>query len=182
MKKIFFSIILLSLFSITYANNKEQQKWIKEVAKSVFTLKTFDKNNFLLQSSTGFFVGENGEAISSYVPFKNAYKAIIIDSNGKENNVDYIIGANETYDVIKFHVNIKKAIPLTISGNTQNDSSEVLLIPYSPNKKVEYTKGKISKTEHFEKSRSLKLFLFRICPNSEIALLNFNLKIFSCLK
>lgn len=150
MKKIFFSIILLSLFSITYANNKEQQKWIKEVAKSVFTLKTFDKNNFLLQSSTGFFVGENGEAICSYAPFKNAYKAIIIDSNGKENNVDYIIGANETYDVIKFHVNIKKAIPLTISGNTQNDSSEVLLIPYSPNKKVEYTKGKITKTELFK--------------------------------
>ena len=48
------------------------QPWVKKAAKSVFTLKTFDAQGSLLGSGNGVFVGEQGEAISNYAPFRNA--------------------------------------------------------------------------------------------------------------
>ena len=42
----------------------QAQSWSKKAAQAVFTLKTFGADGSLLGSSNGFFVGENGEALS----------------------------------------------------------------------------------------------------------------------
>ena len=58
------------ILSFSQSLNVLAQPWAKKAASAVFTLKTFDKNNQLIGSSNGFFVNNNGEAVSSYVPFK----------------------------------------------------------------------------------------------------------------
>ena len=96
--------ILLSIIFVVFAflpTMAGQPSWSKKASKAVFTLKTFSADGELLGSCTGFYVGQHGEAVSSYLPFKNASRAVVIDESGKEWEVVKILGANETYDVCK---------------------------------------------------------------------------------
>ena len=147
MKRLF---ILLPFFLFTLLPLSAQTpSWAEKAAKSVFTLKTFSADGSLLASSTGFFIGTNGEAVSSYAPFKDAQRAVIIDAQGKEIPVELILGANETYDVAKFQVSAKKTVPLTIASTATNGSS-VWLLPYSVKKTPVCVKGTVSSAEKFQ--------------------------------
>ena len=109
-----------------------QPSWVKKATKAVFTLKTFTADGTLLASSTGFFVAADGVAVSSYAPFRGASRAVIIDAAGKELPVVSMLGANETYDVAKFRVDVKKTQVLTLSVAQPgqqvytNDSSDIV--------------------------------------------------------
>ena len=96
-------IIPFHLFTLS-SISAQQPSWVKKATKSVFTLKTFAADGSLIASSNGFFTGTNGEAVSSFSPFKGASRAIIIDSQGKETEVVSILGANDIYDVARFRV------------------------------------------------------------------------------
>ncbi|MDE5948461.1 MAG: tetratricopeptide repeat protein [Prevotella sp.] len=149
MKRILFTAIAITLF---FNNTFGQQNWTKKATKSVFTLKTFASDGTMLGSVNGFFIGSNGEAVSCYSPFVGAVKAVIIDSQGKEMNVESILGANETYDVIKFRVEGKRTAALPIAEETVAEGSDVWMLPYCSNPKTSMAiKGNISKTEIFQK-------------------------------
>lgn len=126
MKKI---CILYCLLLVT-VTSFSQPDWSKKATKSVFTLKTFAADGSLIASTNGFFTNANGEAVSTYSPFKGASRAIIIDSQGKEFQVTGILGANDMYDVVKFRVNNNKCQPLTISSTIGSVGSNVWLLPY----------------------------------------------------
>jgi tetratricopeptide (TPR) repeat protein len=115
----------------------------------MLTLKTFSADGSLLSSSTGFFVGSNGEAISTFAPFKGAQRAIIIDAQGKEYAVEQMLGANETYDVAKFVTAARKTTPLPIAASA-NNGSDIWLMPYTVNKQPTCISGKISSAETFQ--------------------------------
>ena len=72
----------------------QPSSWAKKAVKSLFTIKTFDANGALLGSGNGFFIGENGEAVSNCTPFIGAAKAIVIEGGGEQYDVDRIVGAN----------------------------------------------------------------------------------------
>ena len=117
----------------------------------MFTLKTFDKDGQLLTSSNGFFVSPEGEAVSSYLPFKGAQRAVIIDAQGKEWPVECIIGANDMYDVAKFKVDIKKPQVLTVATTKAEQDATAWLLPYAAAKKAPVCKkGTVSKAEVFQ--------------------------------
>lgn len=142
-KLIFLSLIIFQLsFSGVAA-----QSWVKKSAKSVFTLKTFDANGTLVGNSCGVFVGEQGEAISCYEPFRGASSAVVIDAAGKEYPVEMLLGANDTYDVAKFRVDIKKPQPQVIATVNANEGAAVWLLPYLETKQA--VQGIVSKTETF---------------------------------
>jgi len=124
-----------------------QPSWVKKASKAVFTLKTFDEQGSLLGSSTGFFVGEQGEAISNYMPFKGAARAVVIDAADKEYEVECILGANETYDVTKFRVKLKKSQPLALSTVPLTVGKNAWMLPYHEQKKV--PQATVRKTEEF---------------------------------
>ena len=124
-----FILIIISL----YFGPAGAQSWTKKAAKSVFTLKTFGADGTLIGSSGGFFVGEQGEAVSSFTPFKGASSAIVIDAQGKEMPVACMLGANDTYDVAKFRVTAKKTIPLTIAPQQAAEGARVWLLPFREN-------------------------------------------------
>jgi tetratricopeptide (TPR) repeat protein len=124
-----------------------QPDWAKKVSKSVFTLKTFDADGALLFSANGFFVGNGGEAVSCFSPFKGASRAVVIDAAGKEIPVECLLGANETYDVAKFKVEKGKVQPLAIAKTNAAKDENVWLLPYHEIKRV--PQGKVQKTEAF---------------------------------
>lgn len=145
LKKIllFIPICLLTLLPVS------AQSWASKAVKSLLTLKTFAKDGTLLASSTGFFVGTDGEAVSSYAPFKGAQRAVVIDAQGKEYPVEFMLGANETYDVAKFQVAAQKTTPLPIAA-TATKGSCVWLLPYAVKKTPDCVQGTISNAELFQ--------------------------------
>ena len=124
-----------------------QPSWVKKTAKSVFTLKTFDAAGSLIGSAGGVFVGENGEALSSFEPFRGAYTAVVIDAAGKEYPVEMILGANSTYDVVKFRVSVKKSQPVLLSTANAAEGTAVCLLPFRATKDA--IGGTVSKAETF---------------------------------
>lgn len=143
MRRYIFMIGLLFVATAFYA----QPSWVKKATKSVFTLKTFDANGTLLGSANGFFTGEEGEAVSSFSPFKGASKAVVIDMQGKEYPVECMLGANDTYDVAKFRVTAKKTVPLAIANSVAAVGANVWLLPYREVKNV--PQGSVRKAETF---------------------------------
>lgn len=145
MKKITI-LLCASLFTGTISAQPD----VKKAAKSVFTIKSFAADGSLLTSSNGFFIDEKGAAISSYTPFRNAAKAVIIDTQGKEYPVECMLGANEMYDVTKFKVSIKRSVPLPIASAPVKEGDKLWLIPYSAKKTPESKSGIIEKAEKFQ--------------------------------
>lgn len=139
-------VLSFFLFQLPLAT-LQAQSWVKKTAKSVLTLKTFDANGTLLGSSGGVFIGEAGDAISSFAPFRGASSAVVIDAQGKEYPVEMLLGANDTYDVAKFRVTIKKPQGLSASKVKMTAGSPVYLLPYREMKTA--VAGQLSKSETF---------------------------------
>lgn len=119
-------------------------KWVDKAKRAVFSVITYDKDNKILNTGNGFFVNEDGTALSDYSLFKEARRAVVINSEGKEMPVKSIMGANELYDVIKFRVGTEKKVSaLEVSQVIPVTGSEIFLLPYSTKKDGICTAGKI---------------------------------------
>lgn len=123
--------------------------WAKKACHAVFTLKTFGPDGSLTGSSCGFFLDANGLAASSFTPFKGASRAVVIDAQGREYPVEYLLGANDIYDVAKFQVSAKKTAFLSVAQTTVGDQSAVWLLPYAVKKTPTCLQGTISHAEMF---------------------------------
>ena len=99
MKKIL--ILPLLLFFLVQGSMAQTPKWVEKAKRAVFTIVTYDKNDKMLNTGNGFFVSEDGLALSDYTLFKGAERAVVITSEGKQMPVSLILGANDMYDVIK---------------------------------------------------------------------------------
>ena len=145
-------IILFCLFTIIPLCNAGAQGWASKAAKSVFTLKTFGADGHLTGSANGFFISDDGVAVSSFTPFIGAARAVVIDASGKEMPVERMLGANEMYDVAKFRVSGKKFQPLTLNAqHSALNAQPVWLLPYSVSKPAAVS-GRIEKAETFQES------------------------------
>ena len=148
MKRLLFTLIFcpLSLLAM-WAQNPS---WAKKSAAAVFTLKTFGADGSLLASANGFFIDEQGTAVSSFSPFKNAQRAVIIDAQGKEMPVDCLSGYNDMYDVAKFQVKPdKKMTALTVAQTEAANGTALWLMPYSVKKAPTCISGTVSSAEQF---------------------------------
>ena len=124
--KVIYIAVLSQLFILSVC---AQPSWVKKANKSVFSLKTFAADGSLSGSTTGFFIGERGEAVSSLAPFKGAVRAVAIDASGKELPVLCMLGANDTYDIAKFRVDAKKTVPFVLATD-EAIGSTAWLLPY----------------------------------------------------
>ena len=128
------------------AAQAQTPKWAKKTAKALFTLKTFDKEGALVGSATGFYVDEQGEALSCYTPFRGAERAVVIDAEGKEKPVAALLGASDTYDVAHFQVDTKKSVPL--ATDTTRVGAQLWLQPYLEQKRLQPLT--VSRMERFQ--------------------------------
>ena len=141
--------ILPLLFFTTFPIAAQNPSWAKRAANAVFTLKTFNNDGSLLASVNGFFINEQGMAVSSFAPFKNAHHAVIIDAQGKEMEVDCLTGYNDMYDVAKFQVLAKKTQALNIAQNPADKGAKLWLMPYAVKKVPVCTQGTVNRAEQF---------------------------------
>lgn len=129
---------------------------VQKVAKSVFTLTTFNKEGNIIASTQGVFIDNQGTAISTFKPFIGAVKATIVDATGKSMEVDAIMGADELYDVAKFRVE-GKTVAAPIAKQASAAGSKVWLVPYSI-KKPAYQEEDVSSVEKFNTTYNYYIF------------------------
>lgn len=138
-------LLTFMLCLLTQAGMAQAPKWVEKAKRAVFSIITYDTNDKILNTGNGFFVTENGVALSDYALFKGAQRAVIIDSEGKQMPVSAILGANDMYDVIKFSVAIteKKVAALQVAPVSPAVDAAVYLLPYSTQKDRVCTQGKV---------------------------------------
>ena len=129
---------------------------VQKVAKSVFTLTTFDKSGNIIAATQGVFIDNKGTAISTFKPFVGAVKATVVDASGKSMEVDAIMGADELYDMAKFRV-LANTTAAPIANKEEVAGSKVWLVPYSI-KKPQYQQEDISSVEKFNSSYNYYIF------------------------
>ena len=132
--------------TVSFAQNPG---WAKKAANAVFTLKTFNADGSLLASVNGFFINDQGMAVSSFAPFKNAQRAVIIDAQGKEMEVECLTGFNDMYDVAKFQVAVKKTQALNIAQSPASNGAILWLLPYAVKKVPACIQGTVNSAEQF---------------------------------
>lgn len=120
-------------------------KWVEKAKRAVFSVVTYDKDDKILNTGNGFFVSEDGIAVSDYALLKGAQRAVIIDTEGRQMPVLNIMGADDMYDVVKFRVDItgKKVNSLTLATAPPAAESEIYLLPYSTQKERSCTFGHV---------------------------------------
>lgn len=143
MKKIL--ILPLALFFLVQGSLAQTPKWVEKAKRAVFSVITYDKNDKMLNTGNGFFVSEDGLALSDYSLFKGAERAVVITAEGKQMPVSLILGANDMYDVIKFRVGIteKKVPALVVATTAPAVGSSVWMLPYSTQKSIACESGKV---------------------------------------
>ena len=143
MKKIL--ILPLLLFFLVQGSMAQTPKWVEKAKRAVFSIVTYDKNDKMLNTGNGFFVSEDGLALSDYTLFKGAERAVVITSEGKQMPVSLILGANDMYDVIKFRVAIteKKVPALIVAKTAPAVGADAWMLPYSTQKSIACVTGKV---------------------------------------
>ena len=131
------SIKIILAFIVLVINgqivNGQSLKWADKARQAVFSVVTYGSDGKMLGTGNGFFVTEDGVALSDYALFKGATRAEIIKVDGQRLQVLEIMGANEMYDILKFKVavNNQKVPALTVANNIPAAGSQVYLLPYS---------------------------------------------------
>lgn len=157
-------VILTLIILCVCGNSKAQPSAVKNAAKSVFVLTTYNADGTVLSTSHGVFVGNNGEAISDLKPFIGASKAIVTDSKGREMNVERIMGVNDIYDVAKFKVN-GKTIPLNVAQSASASGSQAWLVSYAE-KSPTITAATVKNVETFMDKYSYYIFSLAVLENT----------------
>ena len=143
MKKILLVTGLCCSCLLAPARNKAP-KWVEKAKKAVITLEIQDKNG-ALRKGNGFFVGENGEAVSDYTLFAGAEKAFATDAEGRRMDVVQILGADEFYDVIRFRVETPGRVPALVPAAVlPAQGATAFLLPFGLEKGAALPEGVIT--------------------------------------
>ena len=142
MKKISYLFLTFLLLTLTAESNAQAPKWLDKARQSVFSVVTFDAEGNVKGNGNAFFVSEDGVALSDYNLFRGASRAVAINTQGQQQPVACILGANDLFDVIKFKVDVaKKVTPLPIAQAQPTEGTTVYLLPYSTQKSRTFTQG-----------------------------------------
>ena len=146
-------IFLLSAFCLLEVQWSMAQapKWVDKAKRAVFSVITYGENDKILNTGNGFFVTEDGVALSDCSLFEGAQRAVVVNSEGVQMPVVSIMGANDMYDVIKFRVGIstKKVPALHPATVAPAVGANVYILPYSTQKDRSYTAGQVKAADEF---------------------------------
>lgn len=137
---------------------------VQKVAKSLFTLTTFNKDGNIISSTQGVFIDNKGTGISTFKPFIGATKASVIDASGKSYDIDAIMGADELYDAAKFRIKANTTAA-QIASKESEAGSKVWLVPYSI-KKSPIQQEDITSVEKFNHTYNYYIFSSSVPENA----------------
>ena len=143
MNKIYLTGLLCCLLSLTV--QAQAPKWAEKARRAVILVATYDAGGKLLHTGNGFFVTEQGVALSDFSLFEGAARAEVVNTDGQKMPVTSILGADGMYDVVKFQVAIagKKVPALALAASQPAEGAAAYLLPYAT-QKVSPLSGKVS--------------------------------------
>lgn len=127
------TVLFVAMAMNVNAQNAAAPSWAAKAQKAIVSVITYDKDNQMLHSGTGFFVA-NGEAVADYSLFKEAYSAVVVSMDGQKSNVERILGADDTYSLVRFKVDSKKNESLEFSAANPSSEAMVFALSYSKDK------------------------------------------------
>ena len=123
-------------------------KWVNKARKAVFSIVTYDGENQLKGNGNGFYIDNEGTALSDYTLFDGAKRAVIINTDGKQQEINLICGADAMYDVIKFKTPVaKKQESLPVAAVPAKVGDLVYLLPYATQKSATCQMAKVLKVD-----------------------------------
>ena len=121
MKKIIRHLSLLLIGLIVPALAVAQTPAVKKAAQGVLSLTTFNQDGTIHSSSHAVLTGNTGEAIAMWHDFSGADRAIVIDTKGRQYDVDVMLGISENYDLCRFrlkgYTNASTALSMVAADN-----------------------------------------------------------------
>ena len=90
-------------------------KWVAKTCKAIVSVLTYDQQNELLHSGTGAFISQDGIGVSDYALWRDAYRAVVVDMDGKSYDVERILGADDMYGAVRFRVAARKVNHLSVA-------------------------------------------------------------------
>ena len=166
MKKILLSLCFLlglntGLTTASYGSPlvHATQMEVKNAYKGMFSVITYNQEGNILHSGYGFFIHENGTGVAAYSLFKEAYKAVVVDYKGNQLPVKRILGANSTYDLVKFSTaGDKKVEAFSIATNAQASVGDNLqMVLYTGKQKSKPIPANVETADDFESYHYYKL-------------------------
>ena len=118
--------------------------------KAVVNVITYDAAGNVLHSGYGFYLSAQGTAVAPYHIFKDAARADVINNKGKKAAVLRILGANSTYDLVKFSVDVKETTFLPLTETPAGDADALYLVNYSTSKKQEPVYANVTAVTPFD--------------------------------
>ena len=137
------TLCLLAQWSVAQA-----PKWVEKAKRAVFSVVTYDESDKILNTGNGFFVTEDGMALSDYSLFKGAQRAVVINSEGEQMPVEVIMGSKRYVrccEVPCSDLREKKVPALVVSPTAPTVGTSVYLLPYSTQKDRSYTAGQVKR-------------------------------------
>lgn len=130
------NIINILLVLVSFAASAQSPKTLKQVKKAVYTLQTYDAEGNVLSTGNGFFAND-GDFITSYALLPNCAKAVVVGHKGKTHEVVKVLGANETYDIVRLQTApIKKLVSTPIDTTSTMEHTSLFLPAIGKEKKV----------------------------------------------
>ncbi|MBO7415982.1 MAG: tetratricopeptide repeat protein [Bacteroidaceae bacterium] len=121
--------VLISALMPAFANAKAP-KWFKSARKAMFEIVAYDDDGRETARSHGFFTDSDGTGITGLSVLSGAAKAVTIDGQGITRPVEIILGADDTYDVVRFRVRTdKKFTALTPAAHGAAKDDKVYILP-----------------------------------------------------
>lgn len=127
-------------------------KWTAKACKAIVSVLTYDRNNELLHSGTGAFITPDGVGVSDYSVWRDAYSGAVVDQDGYRYEVERILGADDTYGVVRFRVSGAKKVS-TLSAATSSAAAQgrsVLALTYGKSAPVSCPQAVIEKKDVVE--------------------------------
>ena len=142
------TIWIMTCCFVAQLASAQAPKWAEKAKKAVFSVVTYDKENKIKGTGNGFYIDAQGTALSDYTLFENAARAVVINADGKQQDVSRILGANSMYDIVKFNTPIdKKQTTLTLASQPAKVGETVYLLPYSTQKATTLQTGKVTSVD-----------------------------------
>ncbi len=102
---------------------------VRRIKPAVFKIHTYDRFGNMLGQGTGFFVSEDGLALSNWHVMEGAERGEVIFSDSVSYPIESIISRNERRDIALISVKVDDKVPfLKLSEDTLWEGEEVVVI------------------------------------------------------
>ena len=77
-------LLMLTLCLLAQWSVAQAPKWVDKAKRAVFSVVTYDQDDKILNTGNGFFVTEDGVALSDYTLFKGARRCLLYTSDAAD--------------------------------------------------------------------------------------------------